>query len=399
MIPRSQIKILFLNQMAGPLFRELAEDLSEAIGPSLLYTGHRHTARRANTINLKISAGPEYDRRNNISRLLSWCRFAFKAFFTTARQSKRSILFIVSNPPFLGILGFLFKLLRHQKYVILVYDIYPEILIALRMIHEGYIARFWRYLNRFIYEHADLVFTIGTDMAAKLNHSYDLRRTAAGQAIVINNWADIETIKPIEKKDNWFAVQHKQIGKTTVLYSGNMGNAHDIESILEAARRLQNDQSIHFLLIGEGAKWKMVERTIVEKSLTNVTLLPFQSEEVLPYSLAAGDIGIVAYVPGTEEFMVPSKTYYYMAAGVVPLIVCGKETELSRTILEHACGRVVSTPDIDAMVHTIQELGKNLHDLSVLKQSARSIAERLFSRNNTAQFVHTMERYVTGARF
>ena len=34
-------KILFLNQMAGPLFRELAEDLSIKMpGNSILLTGH-----------------------------------------------------------------------------------------------------------------------------------------------------------------------------------------------------------------------------------------------------------------------------------------------------------------------------------------------------------------------
>ena len=55
----TKAKILFLNQMAGPLFRELAEDVAEEFGPSILYTGHPHTKNRQGTGKLSIKAAPE----------------------------------------------------------------------------------------------------------------------------------------------------------------------------------------------------------------------------------------------------------------------------------------------------------------------------------------------------
>ena len=58
-------KIVFLNQMAGPLFRELAEDLAEHWSPSVLYTGHTDTIKRGNTSHLSILATPEYQRDND----------------------------------------------------------------------------------------------------------------------------------------------------------------------------------------------------------------------------------------------------------------------------------------------------------------------------------------------
>lgn len=387
------VKIVFLNQMAGPLFRELAEDLAKVWTPSLLYTGHPHTANRPNSAELLIQAGPVYDRRSKLKRLISWLWYFCKAFRVAAGAPSGALLFLVSNPPFLGLIGLLFKKLRGQRYVVLVYDIYPDLLHGLGKLRPGLISRAWDYLNRFVLENSCLVFTIGEDMAALLNEKYDLAKTRAGGAVVIPNWADIEAVRPLAKEDNWFAVQHGQVGKTTVLYSGNMGNTHDIESILEVAWELRGAEEIHFLFIGEGEKWSLVERVMREKNLENITLLPFQPEEVLPYSMAAGDIGIVAYQPGTENCIVPSKTYYYMAAGLVPLVISERETDLGKMVSDRRCGMAVGSRNIEAMKQAILALG---HDQEMLRQyrvAARQVAEDEFSRNNTALFTKALRRH------
>ena len=383
----TDVKILFLNQMAGPLFRELAEDVAEALGPALLYTGHPHTAHRPGTKHLAIQPAPEYDRRSILRRLLSWLRYFVAASMVVARTNRTTLLFIVSNPPFLGLLGYLCKLIRGQRYVVLVYDVYPDILIALGAMGEGWGARIWRLLNRFVLERADAVIAISHDMADILEKQYDLNRTVPGKSVVIPNWADVETIRPLKKEDNWFALEHRQIGKTTVLYSGNMGNTHDIESILEVARLLRHERHIHFLLIGEGAKWSLVERAIADEGLENITLLPFQPEEILPWSMTTGDIGIVPYHPGSEGCIVPSKTYYYLAAGVVPMIVAARETDLTKMVVECQCGMAFASGDRDAMARAILELDKNPARLTQFKVAARATAEKLYSRRNTEQFV------------
>jgi Glycosyl transferases group 1. len=274
-----------------------------------------------------------------------------------------------------------------------VYDIYPDVLIGLGKIRHGIISRIWMALNRLVLEHASLVFTIGEDMAYLLENSYDLSRTAAGHSIVIHNWCDVDTIKPLAKQDNPFAIEHGQVDKITVLYSGNMGNTHDIESILAVARELKNYETIHFLFIGEGAKWSLVEKTKVNEGLNNITLLPFQSEEALPISMATGDIGIVAYQPGTEACIVPSKTYYYMAAGLVPLVVSGIETDLSRLLVKNLCGMSVRSGDIEGLKRAILRLADDVELLKKYKASARITVERYFSRRNTELYIDALKQY------
>ena len=88
------------------------------------------------------------------------------------------------------------------------------------------------------------------------------------------------------------------------------GEAATRRRILDAATELEPKHEIHFLFIGEGKKYSLVEQHMKTHQLQNITLLPFQPEEVLPYSIASGDIGIVAYENGSQGCMIPSKTFY-----------------------------------------------------------------------------------------
>jgi glycosyltransferase involved in cell wall biosynthesis len=172
-----------------------------------------------------------------------------------------------------------------------------------------------------------------------------------------------------------------------------MGNTHDIESILAVARELRNYETIHFLFIGEGAKRPLVERTKVNEGLENISILPFQTEEILPYSMAAGDIGIVSYQSGTEACIVPSKISYYMAAGLVPLVISGKETDLSRMLIKDGCGMSVRSGDIDGMKRAILTLANNGELLKSYKSAARVTAEQHFSRRNTKLYIDALRQY------
>jgi glycosyltransferase involved in cell wall biosynthesis len=351
---KKKSKIVFLNQMAGPLFRELAEDAAD----------------------------------------FSWFHYFFNAFIKISLYPSETLLVIVSNPPFLGLLGLFFNKLRQQKYVILVYDIYPDLLIEMGRIKKGVITRCWDYLNRLVYKNSTLLISIGHDMAARLERKFDVSASHVSKPICIPPWVDIESIKPIPKNQNWFAQKYGMMGKTTVLYSGNMGHTHDIEFILETAKKLSNEPEIQFVFIGEGAKRGLVQETIDRFNLKNITLLPFQSEDVLPYSMSCGDMGIVAYQNGTQGCMIPSKTFYYMAAGLVPLIISNIATDLTSMVGEKDCGIWIKNNETDHMVNTILELHRDKELLTHYKKSARKTVEMDFSRKNSSQFIEVLEKSI-----
>ena len=383
---RRKYRIIFLNQMAGPLFREMAEDLSTVWGPSLLHTGHKDTLKYVSSQYLTISQAPEYDRTNIPRRLISWVKYFFSAFKILWHQPSDSFLLIVSNPPFLGLIGMFFKVLRRQSYVMLVYDVYPDLLVNIGALKSRHIARVWHSLNRLVYKHSRMVFTIGHDMAQRIKYNEKSSRKRKLQMVCIPPWVDVANILPIPKHRNQFALKHGLLNKTTVLYSGNMGYTHDIETILEAAKGLRDETDIMFVFIGEGAKWHLVEQTIKDNQLQNVLLLPFQPEDVLPFSMASGDIGVVAYAAGTEGCMIPSKTFYYMAAGAVPLILSRTETDLTKIVDQEKCGIWVKSGDAEGLAETILCLHRDPERIDRLKRAARKTAETDYSRKNTKRF-------------
>jgi len=391
MLNREKYKIIFLNQVAGPLFRELAEDLAKVWPQSILLSGNPDTICCNVDTRLHIEPAPGYNRSSYFSRLMSWIKYFFKALWFVWKQPKNATLFIVSNPPFLGLVGLFFKCIRKQRYVMLVYDIYPDMLIGLGRLKRGVISGCWDYFNRLVYKNAAQMITIDHDMSTRLEKKFDVFKTDGKKIVCIPPWADIEIIKPVNKKQNWFAAKYDLLDKTTVLYSGNMGHSHDIETILETAKKLRREAGIHFLFIGEGAKWALVKKTIEEFQLKNITLLPFQPEEILPMSMTSGDIGIVTYEDGTQGCMSPSKAYYYMAAGLPILVISKYETDLTRLVKEKGYGIWVKNCDVDGMAKAVKELSKNSVLLAEYKKAARKAAERFYSRKNSELFVNALK--------
>jgi glycosyltransferase involved in cell wall biosynthesis len=371
---------------------ELVQDIAERWPPCLLFTGHPDTIKKGNRIGLLyIETGPKYHRKNNLTRVLSGLHFMYGSLLKYWRSPKDSLLFLMSTPLCFGIIGYLSKRLRGQHYVMLVYDIYPDLLINTGHLKEsGLITRIWLKLNKLAWENADVVFTIGDKMAENLESRFDATKTAAGKVITIYNWADTEWIKPVPKADNEFAIKHNQVEKLTVMYSGNLGNTHDIETILAAAKELREQDSIHFMIIGKGAKSNIVGQAKLDDNLGNLTILPFQPESVLPLSLPTADISVIALDKGSEGLSVPSKTHYYMAAGSALLGICDQSSEVAQIINKYDCGFFVRPGDVDSVVSNILGLFDDKTKLQFYKDNSRRAAERYHSRKNTHYYIEAL---------
>ena len=376
-------KFLLLNQMAGPLFRELAEDLADAMPEGcILKTGHPDTLRLGSqTEKLMILSAPAYNRKNKITRVLSWLHYAVISLWSMLRADKNTALLIVSNPPLLGPLAWLVNCIRNTPYVVLVYDMHPDTMVSFGVLSENsIITRLWRKVNRSVWEKAIAVYTIGPVMAEKLAAQFDPLRTPLGKVGVVPPWADTQRIHPIPKLDNPLAEELGQAGCITVLYSGNMGISHDIDSMLEAARMLRSHQNIKFLFIGEGAKWQDACDFRDKHQLNNLDVLPFQPEEKLPYTMALGDIALVALDKGAEGLMVPSKMYYYLAVGSAVIGICHGRNDVSETLKKGDCGIIVTPNRPDELVKAIGTLADDPEKLYPLRKKARMAAVNSYSR-------------------
>ena len=385
--------IIMLNQMAGPLGWDMAEDLGRALGRVAMLTGHPDILAKGSNEYVELHSSHAYHRGSFRQRMISWLRYVLQAFFWVWRFPSRTPLLLFTNPPLLPWLGYLLHLVRGQRYIIMVWDIYPDMLVQHGLVSERHpVARAWGWLNRRAYERADAVMTIGEYMAAVLERQFDATQTKAGRVEVIYPWADTDRIFPIAKDQNWFAREHAQVDKLTVMYSGNMGIGHDIETMLASAERLQAHAEIHFMFIGAGPKWQLVKDTLDERKLSNVTLLSWQPDAVVPYSLATADVALVSLEADIAGLMLPSKAFSSLAAGAPLIVMCSRETELAEIVRRHGCGWAIQPERADELCAILQRLAADPAALAPYKERSRAAAEKIGSRANSAALIRIYNR-------
>ena len=376
-------KILFLKQTASmhSWFVELGTDLAQVVGSCVMYTSVDADQQIGN---LQLLASPAYSTRSDWSRLWTWFRYFVKALWLAWRTPHGALLFIVAQPPYLPLIGYMCKRFYGQRYMVWVDDVYPDALVRHGRLRESGVAnRLWQRFNRKVLAEAEQVTTLGQRMAELV--SQYLPDDAECKVQVIPTWVDSDIIQPISKSKNTFAIQHEQVDKLTVLYSGNLGLSHDLDTMIKAAERLQHLSKAHFMVIGAGTRWDELQTGA--KRLDNLTLLPWQPEETLPYSLSAGDVAIVSLGKGFEGVSMPSKTQYAMAAGSAILGLSHSSSDIKEVIDRHNCGVNVEPGDVQGLVDAIVRFADDPEYLSRCRQNARQAAVAEYSRKVNVQRV------------
>ncbi|MDY6947463.1 MAG: glycosyltransferase family 4 protein [Pseudomonadota bacterium] len=182
------------------------------------------------------------------------------------------------------------------------------------------------------------------------------RKIPGGQIRVIENWADGDAVIP---KAVEFCELRARLGiadKFVVAYSGNLGRAHEFETMLAAAEQLSSDESIVFLMIGGGAKMQQLQAAVAAKKLLNFRFLSYQPRELLSDSLAAADVHLASLLPQLEGLIVPSKFYGILAAGRPTIFVGDVDGELARIIVATQCGIAVPIGGASALIDAIRQL-------------------------------------------
>lgn len=293
---------------------------------------------------------PQRIRGKAINGLLFCLRSGLHLLRTVSRGD---VLLLTTAPPFLPILGYLANLCFGAPYVCLLYDLYPDIAIKLKVIsHQHWLIQLWNHFNVCIWKRAKRIIVLSPSMKQRVVSKCP---EIADKVIVIHNWADPKRIVPIAKHNNWFAQELNLVNTFTVLYSGNMGRCHDMETILEAAKLLKN-APIQFVFIGNGAKRQDFIEQVSELGLSNCQFLPYQNKQNLPYSLTACDLSLVSISPDMEGLVVPSKLYAALATGRPVAVICEKQSYLRQLVIEAKCGAAFNNGDSIGLANFIRFL-------------------------------------------
>jgi glycosyltransferase involved in cell wall biosynthesis len=322
----------------------------------------------------------QYDKNTLKGKVVNSVSFFLQALAISLKRNGASAFLTVTNPPFLGIAGPVIRMAKGVPFVLIIHDLYPNIAISMgHLSPKSVITVFWNLLNSWIFREASFIVVLGRDMQALLKGELDPQHSH--KVVYIPNWADPSLIYPVEQKNNPFIKQLGLQGKFVVEYSGNMGLTHDVETIVEAARCLMNENYIHFLMIGGGGKLGEIKRMARTYHLQNIRFVPYQPRENLRDSLCAAHISLVSLERGAEGLSVPSKLYGIMASGRPIVANVPEDSEVAITIKEFNCGIVTPPKDALAMVKAINWLKSNEAERKAMGERAY----KAFKENFTVQ--------------
>ena len=319
--------------------------------------------------------------------------FTLRSFLHIIKNVQgNDVVLLTSAPPFLSIAGYLGHLLLGFPYVCLMYDIYPDIAIALGVVNKNHwLAKFWWTINRKIWQKSKGIIVLSPTMKERV---VEICPQIADKVSVIQSWGDPDFILPIAKKDNWFAKEHNLDSKFTVLYSGNMGRCHDMDTILATAQQLKNEP-IQFVFIGGGPKRESFMENVNRLGLKNFLFLPYQDKNVLPYSLTACDLSLVSIEAGLESLITPSKLYPALAAGRPIGAICPKNSYLRQLVADGGFGASVDNGDSNSLSMFILKLKSDRQLAEKMGNASRQYLQSHFTLEIIAkQYIKALEQAI-----
>lgn len=356
----------------GVLLRELAEGLAATVARVVVVT-----SRGAADLNLpksEVVEGVEVIRlgtapftrashwRRAMSYALLYPQFAWQLW----RLGKVDAVVSMTDPP-LQVAAVTPASGRAAKRIHWAQDIYPELAEELGVIgRSGYFARILRSVSTRALRKQDEVVAVGRCMRERLIR----RGVDAGRIEVIPNWSPVEAprvevVMDMRRRMGW--------GDDFVaLYSGNIGLAHDFDTLIEGARMLSGGK-VRIVIAGDGPRTDDLKAALGGRD--HVSFLPSQPKEDLAAFLAAADLHLVTMRENLDGLVVPSKAYGIMAAGR-PIVYTGPlDSEIASLLRETGAGVVIKNGDASALASTLKDLASNADVVSTMGEAARVAAK------------------------
>lgn len=305
-----------------------------------------------------------------------WLRLLF------ARR-KPDVVIAVCPPMQVGLTAWLYCSLRRVPWVYHIQDLQVDAAIRLGVLQPKGFTRVLYKLEEFFLRHATRVSTITPGMRDRILEK-GVRRD---RLLDFPNWSDVTTMRPGPRENSFRTELGLGPDDLLLLYAGNMGRKQGLEILIDAARRLQGDPRLHFVLVGDGAA--RPELAEAAQDLPNVLFLPLQPWERVPEMLNATDIHLVIQKREAADLVMPSKLTNILAVGGCSLATAGSSTTLHAVLTENNAGLAVEPEDTDALVAGLGSLVSDPDRRKAIGRNARRYAEANLDKD---AILHRFER-------
>lgn len=370
-------KIVVVNQASNYLTVGFCNAFADKIENVSLVTGSIHIQGEELSKNVTVTYINKWVERPARKKFMSYVIACLKIYWLLLTKYRKHEVFFVSIPP----MGYLLNLLVSSKFSMVVWDVYPDVFKITGMKETHWLYKTWASLNKKSFKKAFRLFTIGNKMADLLE-VYVSRKKLIIQPI----WSIFQANERVMKEQNPFIKEHNLQDKFIIQYSGNIGLTHKVEVVVEIAELLKDNPNIVFQIIGRGPRVPALQKMVEEKNLPNCMFLPFQSDEMFPFSLSAADLGIVILDELTSKGSVPSKSYNLMSYGIPSIYIAGEDSELHDYAQNYNAAKCFTERELNKAKEFILQISSNEQQWYEMSKNAMNTS-KLFRRDNADKFV------------
>ena len=337
------------------------------------------TAENISNIEYERVSRFDFDQSQSIGRLFnSFVMITVWIFRFLIYRKKFDAIILGTDPIFSYIAIPFFKLINPNILILYwVFDLHPEGTIADETKIPAFILRTIKLLAKCSYKSADYVIPLSECMQNKLEKNYgDLNFSK-----LIAPWAIEEEL--VVSEDDIAEERQLLFGdcQVAILYSGNYGKCHELDSFLNLAECAKSDGRFGFCIAGNAASDAQILKKIKSKSLTNIKLAEMVPYEKLPARLKAADLHFVSVKPGFSGVVVPSKMFGALAMDRSVIVSADEDCSLGNLVEQHKCGIYLNQSKTS--VSTQQSLDRLFMDLCEVLHSkkCREVYEANYSRD------------------
>lgn len=316
-----------------------------------------------------------------IKRILDYISYMFTSCFASFFVSRPDIVIGTSPQFFTACSAYLVGLFKRIPFVFELRDLWPESVKAVGAMDDSAIIRFFEKIELFLYKKATRIISV----TESFKHTLISRGINGDKIKVVTNGVDSSRYSPREK-DAELVKEHSLTGKFVAGYIGTHGMAHALETVLEAAKVLQNSNEgadIRFILLGHGAKKEALVQKAEAMSLKNVIFIDsVPKDEVVRYwSLL--DLSII-HLKNTPLFtsVIPSKMFECM--GMAIPILHGVAGESAAIVTDEKAGVIFEPENSDDLILKLLSIKNNPDQYRQLQDNCL-IGAKKYDRSTLAQ--------------
>jgi glycosyltransferase involved in cell wall biosynthesis len=406
------MKILLINQSAVPFdepghtghiemakyLRDSGHDMVIVAGDSNYQTGLRTVKQKGVFVEQSVEGvsilraySAETLHRSYFWRVISFASFTFSSIWAALQVKDVDLVMGTTPQIFQAVSAWFVACVRRKPFFLEVRDLWPEFAISMGVIKNPVIIRLSYWLERFLYARATHIlvnspaykeYIVGKGVPAK-----KITFIAYGSDIhMFNPGIDGSSVRERLGLSNKFIV----------LFAGTIGQAHDLYTVLRAARRLNDDSHIQFVFFGDGKERPNLEAEAQRLGLKNILFAGVCPKKEIPTVIASADV-CLAILQNLEMFRTtyPNKVFDYMASARPTVLVIDG---VIRDVIEASNGGVFVEPGNDELLaKVILTLSKDPQRVRQMGKNARAyLAKNLDRRDKLAETLQLVESLVRG---